>query len=105
MKRLQVTLCLAGLILALPVSYSLHAAPANKVKICHVNSSSDVLDFGGLIVVFGREIEVSEHALAAHEEHGDSTEFGSMDADFKEWIEQFHGIDLGNANCFMFVLP
>jgi hypothetical protein len=105
MKRLFIPLLVAGFMLAVPMSSALHAARAEKVNICHVNSANDVLDLGDLRIVFGRQIEVSENALAAHEEHGDSTKFVSMDADFRDWVEQFYGIDLANADCFMFVMP
>ena len=109
MKRLIVVLCVAGLLAALSMSHLAMAAkpeekPA-KVAICHVNSANDVLvDLWGGVAAFGRVIEVPENAVAAHEAHGDSTDFVEISEEFRDLTEEFFGISLPNANCTFLVL-
>jgi hypothetical protein len=106
MKRLLVMLIAVGFLVALPQAHSLQAKPSDeqtkpiKVAICHVNSANDVVDVGGEpFVVFGRVIEVPQKAVATHEEHGDSQDFQSFDADVRDAIEEILGIELPNADC------
>ena len=68
-----------------------------QVEIFHV---IDVLDFGSIVFVFGRVIEVPQSEVAAHEAHGDSVDvdFTFMSADIRDGWELVYGIDLGDAN-------
>ena len=110
MKRLIVVLCVVGFIVALPMSHLAFAGkpeekPA-KVEICHVNSANDVVVLGTVVIAYGRVIEVSENAVAAHEAHGDmaSPGFFYMSEEARENIEEIFGVSLPNANCG-FVVP
>ena len=107
MKRLLFVLCVAGFLAALPLSHVATAAkPETKVAICHVNSANDVLDLDGLVVTFGRVIEVSENAVAAHvAQHGDSESYLPLDEETRDWYEAEYGISLPNANCYFGVGP
>lgn len=79
-------------------------AQNEKVQLCHLNSANDVIEFGTVIVSFGNSIEVSENAVAAHEEnHGDSTNFIPLDEQTRDLFEQVFGITLPNADCYFFV--
>jgi len=100
MKRLLIMLCVVAFLAALPLSHIALAAPAVKVPICHVNSANDALDLGGLVVVFGKVIEVAEPAVPAHEAHGDNTAFFALDEDLRDILEVAFGISLPNADCY-----
>ena len=108
MKRLIVVLCVVGFIVALPMSHLAFAGkgPAPKVEICHVNSANDVVVLGTLVIAYGRVIEVSENAVAAHEAHGDmaSPGFFYMSEEARENNDEIFGVSLPNANCG-FVVP
>ena len=72
MKRLLILLAVASLVMAVTVTPSASAAKADKVDICHVNSSADVIPAGPNFIAFGRVISVSEKAVPGHMAHGDS---------------------------------
>ncbi len=95
MKRSLILLCVAALLATLPLARVAVAAKPVKVEICHVNY---VLDFGVVAFAFGRVIEVSASAVAAHEAHGDSVDFTLMSEEMRNWWEIAFGIDLRNAD-------
>jgi hypothetical protein len=103
MKRVLFVVCVVAFLAALPAShFALANGPAAKVFICHVNSANGVgIDpASGDPVFFGRVIEVSENAIAAHlAQHGDSTEFVTFDKADYDWIEAAYQVQLKNANC------
>ena len=85
------------------VTQTAEAAKPAKVKICHVNSANDVFEVPGFgVVVFGREIEVSEKALDAHLAHGDSDEYLPLTEDLRDFLEVLLDIKLPNADCVFF---
>lgn len=112
MKRLLTILCVVAFLAALPLSHVAWAAPKAKVEICHVNSANDVLDLGGgLVVAFGRLIEVAEPAVPAHVAHGDNDNSDPLypvfllDEASRDEFEAIFGISLPNANCLFQVAP
>lgn len=107
MKRLLILFCVAGLLAALSLSHVATAAkPETKVAICHVNSANDILDLGGVVIAFGKVIEVSENAVDTHvTQHGDSTQYVPLDKDARDLIEEIFEIKLPNADCAFLVLP
>ena len=100
MKRLVVVAAILGLFVALPMCHVVFAKNEEKVPICHLNSANDVIDIGGSVIAFGKEIEVSKNAVPAHEAHGDSTDFFPLDVDTRDNLEDILGIRLPNADCF-----
>ena len=112
MKRLLILLCVAGLLATIPLSHVAVAAKKKakkkvpNVSICHLNSANDVVVLGTLVIAYGRVIEVSENAVAAHEAHGDmaSPGFFDMSEEARDLIEENFGVSLPNANCG-FVVP
>ena len=105
MKRLLALLCVVGFVVALPLAHSAFAKPAAKVAICHVSSANDFVDFGGVKLFFGRQVEVSENAVAAHLAHGDSTDFECFGPEARAELEEWFGIDLVNADCLFLSFP
>lgn len=108
MKRVIVIAAVLALLFGLPMSHFAFAGkgPAAKVDICHVNSANDVLELeDGFVVTFGKVISVSENAVAAHEAHGDSTDFADLDQDLRDLVEELFGITLPNANCLFVPAP
>ena len=102
MKKLILSFAVLAL-LSVPVSTNADA-PAAKTDVCHVNSANDVLEEPVLgLLIFGRAISVNDKAVAAHEAHGDDTNFFGLDADFRDFLELNNGISLPNANCFFLV--
>jgi len=102
MKRLLVMLGVVVFLAALPLSHLAMAVPScqEKVYICHVNSANDSLRIGCTTFTFGIVIEVDESAVPAHlEEHGDSLCFETFDEETRDFIEDFFGIRLPNADC------
>ncbi len=69
MKRLLILLCVVGLLAAIPLSHMAMAAPAAKVKICHITGTG--FNSGGKPVFVGHVVEVSASAVPAHCAHGD----------------------------------
>lgn len=109
MKRLLILLCVAGLLATIPLSHVAVAAKKKakkkvpNVSICHLNSANDVLDLGSVVIAFGRVIEVSENAVAAHEAQGDSIDFFTCTKEDCEYWEEYYGISLPNADCLFVV--
>jgi hypothetical protein len=104
MKRLLLVACILAFLAALPASHLALAChgPASKVSICHVNSANGVgFDATtGAQVFFGRVINISENAVAAHLAHGDSLSYyGPFDEAERDLLEVQYGIKLPNANC------
>jgi len=104
MKRFLIILFVLVFIAAIPLSHNLMAKKAEKpgkVEICHVNSANDVLELGATVIAFGKVIEVSEKAVAAHEKHGDMAApgFFYITKEDAEYWEDYYGIKLPNANC------
>jgi hypothetical protein len=106
MKRLACLSAIAAFLLALPLLHLAHSKPATKVDVCHVNSANDTLDLGDEgVYAFGRVISVSENAVPAHLNHGDSLAFFTFDKDDREAIEDAYDINLPNADCAFLVEP
>lgn len=86
------------------------AAPAEKVEICHVTDSFDVLSNEWTEVV-GHRINVSGNALSAHQAHGDFLYTDDNDIDFGPvifgltWrqIAENNGLKLAGVDCSGFV--
>ena len=98
MKRVLVAVCVAGFVLAIPLSRAAFAAPKAKVAICHVNSANGVFSWFGSTMAFGREIEVSENAVADHLAHGDSLEFYRLSESERKAAADYYEVDLTNAD-------
>ena len=104
MKKLILSFAVLAF-LSVPASTNADA-PAAKTDVCHVNSANDVLDpvpGSGFLIFFGRAISVNDKAVAAHEAHGDDTNFFGFDADFRDLFELDNGISLPNADCLFVV--
>ncbi len=103
MKRSLIVLCVAVLLATLPLAHVAAAPKANKVEICHVTY---VLDSGnGYGLAFGRVIEVSASAVAAHEAHGDSVDWWLISEEDRYVFEEIFNINLRNANAWFPVFP
>jgi hypothetical protein len=99
MKRLALFVAIVAVAVLVPATHGLLAKPANKVDVCHLNSSNqpgviqeDVAYFeiwGGYEYSYsysltstyfvGRVISVDESAVPAHVAGGDSTWFYALD--------------------------
>ncbi len=105
MKKLIFLSLILGLTFVLFAPQAIAKKPAKvaKVDICHLIKANDVVyGFYGVVdLYFGRVINVSENALAAHEAHGDSTLFSEGQGP----IDTFRGVGykLPNANCWVAV--
>jgi hypothetical protein len=105
MKKLLFTFAVLALLSAAPgpVTASTNEAVAGKSQVCHVTGqANDTADIEGLLVTFGRVIEVNDNAVEAHLDHGDDLNFLDMDADLRAWAEAFYQISLPNADCYMY---
>lgn len=114
-KRLLGLFAVAAIVLVLTQSHSLSLAAkkkkaakkkgppaAAKVDICHATDSADLPDGGTLIV--GHVINVSENAVDAHLNHGDSLSFSGLDdlgPGGLPWgeVAESYGLNLAGANC------
>ncbi len=102
MKRSLIVLCVAALLATLPLARIADAAKPQKVAICHVTQICVWKGGGYGYVAFGREIEVSESAVAEHEAHGDNTTFKPMTESDRFGFEVLGGLNVRNANTWFF---
>ncbi len=107
MKRLLCLAVVAAFVAGLSLSHmAMGARKAPKVDICHVTASTR-LDEGGTLYI-GHVVNVSDNAVHAHLQHGDSLRFVDIDSlaspaqpDPLSWREvaELNGLHTGGCNC------
>jgi len=106
MKKLLFVSLAFAFILAMSVPQAM--AKGEKVDICHIIEANDVIPFGPapVLLYFGKVISVSENAVDAHLDHGDSIHFWSGEVAAGP-INLFReaGANLPAADCYYGVKP